>query len=123
MKALFQRRGEAAEALAARFLRAEGFEVLERNFRCRLGEIDLIAVQGETLHFIEVKGRWTHRKGGPLEQITPRKMKQISKVAAYYLKKYPLQAEQRASFSVLGIDGRADPLEIIWVPAAFETAW
>jgi len=58
------RRGEAAESLAADFLQRRGLTVLERNYRCRFGEIDLVARSGELLVFVEVRARTSEAFGG-----------------------------------------------------------
>jgi len=113
-------RGQNAENVAAAYLEGRGFRIHARNFRCAVGEIDLVAECGSELHFIEVKGRWTQRAGGPLEQVTPRQMKRIGRAAQYYLQKQPDFGQKRLYFSVIGIDGRHEPVQIHWVPDAFE---
>jgi putative endonuclease len=81
-------RGEAgrrAEALAAAFLAARGLAIVERNFRCRRGEIDIIARDGETLVFVEVRLRSRSDFGGAAASITPVKRARITAAAALYL--------------------------------------
>lgn len=77
--------GERGEELAARLLAGKGYEVLERNYRTRYGEIDLIARHGDTLVFVEVKARRGTGFGDPLEAITPRKQEQVRLMAEQYL--------------------------------------
>ncbi len=77
--------GRAGEDLAAAFLEANGHEILERNFRCRSGEIDIISRQDGYLVFSEVKYRSTGVFGLPAEAVDRRKQKRISDAAAYYL--------------------------------------
>ena len=77
--------GGSYEDMAARFLAEKGFRILARNYRCRMGEIDLIAMDGETLVFVEVKYRADESGGGPLAAVDRRKQRKISKVALYYL--------------------------------------
>src|ERR1700680_3827737 len=77
--------GTMGEAAAARYLTERGYHVLERNFRCRGGEIDLIALDGGTLVFIEVKLRRTLARGSPLEAVTPLKQARVRKAAQQYL--------------------------------------
>lgn len=79
--------GARYEEMAIQYLKGIGYEILEKNFRCRLGEIDIIAKDQIYLVFIEVKFRATKKKGIPEEAITHRKQKIISKVADYYLMK------------------------------------
>jgi len=76
--------GQAGEEAAARYLEQQGYTILERNFRLRLGEVDIIARHGEYLVFIEVKTRRTKKFGSPFEAVDVRKQQQITKVAAAY---------------------------------------
>ncbi|TLM77464.1 MAG: YraN family protein [Actinobacteria bacterium] len=76
------RRGEDA---AVAYLERSGIRVLERNWRCRAGEIDVIGTDGATLVLIEVKTRRTVAKGSPEEAVTPTKRRRIARVAAGYL--------------------------------------
>jgi putative endonuclease len=80
------RRGEDA---ATRFLAGLGFRILERGFRTRAGEIDLIAFEGETLVFVEVKTRRSLTYGTPAESVNARKQARIRRVAALYLGRRP----------------------------------
>lgn len=116
----FLERGQEAEQIAVRYLESRGFCLIEQNFRCSCGEIDLIMSKEKNLYFVEVKGRWTRQKGEPLEQVTPRKMRQISRVAEFYLHQNPLRDDQRAYLSVIGIDKSLNPEKIQWVPDAFD---
>ncbi|MBX5449278.1 YraN family protein [Thermogemmatispora sp.] len=77
--------GRAGEHLAAAALRRRGYRICERNFRCRAGEIDLIACEGEELVFIEVKTRRGTGWGPPEEALTPRKRRKLIEVASHYL--------------------------------------
>ena len=77
--------GKKGEALAAKYLEEKGYQIIDKNFRCRLGEIDLIAVEGDFLVFIEVKLRSSLGFGHPLESITKKKQDKIRQVAQYFL--------------------------------------
>lgn len=77
--------GSSYEQRAAEYLLQQGYTILERNFRCRLGEIDLIGRDGAYLCFIEVKFRSDTGKGYPAEAITPTKIHRITKTAQYYM--------------------------------------
>ena len=77
--------GAVGEALARRYLEREGYEVLERNYRTRYGEIDLVVRRGGALVFIEVKARRGTGYGEPLEAVTPRKQEQVRLMAEQYL--------------------------------------
>ena len=77
--------GGRAEALAADFLVARGLVIVERNFRCRRGEIDIIARDGDTLVFAEVRLRTRQDFGGAAASITARKRARMTAAALYYL--------------------------------------
>ena len=76
--------GRKGEEIAEKFLQDRGFRILEKNFRSRLGEIDLIGIDKETLVFIEVKTRFSDEFGPPEEAVTTRKIKTIARVGDYY---------------------------------------
>ncbi|MGH8679673.1 MAG: YraN family protein [Burkholderiales bacterium] len=78
-------RGRAAEDAALEFLRDRGLTVLERNYRCRFGEIDLVMRQGHTLVFVEVRSRKSKYFGGALESITARKRDRLRAAARHYM--------------------------------------
>ena len=77
--------GSEAEEVACGYLEKSGYKILERNFRCRSGEIDIIALNGDYIVFIEVKYRKDKTFGYPRESVNYYKQKNISKVASYYL--------------------------------------
>jgi putative endonuclease len=110
--------GDRGERAAARFLRRRGLRVLLRGYRTRLGEIDLIARDGETLVFVEVKAR---RQGVPAEAVTPEKQRRITLASLHFLRKYNL-LDIRSRFDVVAIvwpDERGQP-QIEHFPNAFE---
>ncbi|MCI5167945.1 MAG: YraN family protein [Candidatus Electrothrix sp. GM3_4] len=77
--------GRSGEDLAAQHLEQQGYTILERNYRLRIGEIDIIARDKEYLVFIEVKTRRSRRIGNPFEAVDIRKQKKIVKIASAYL--------------------------------------
>lgn len=79
--------GRSGEDLAVDYLGHHGYQILERNYRIRGGEIDIIARDGDFLVFVEVKTRYTHDFGLPIESITPWKIKFILKSALFYINK------------------------------------
>ena len=95
--------GSEYEALAARFLEKEGYTILEKNFCCRQGEIDLIAREGESLCFVEVKYRTSRHSGDALEAVTPLKQARIIRTARVYLMARGLGEEIKCRFDVVGI--------------------
>lgn len=82
--------GEKGEIVAGKFLQAQGFVVLDRNYTCPLGEIDIVARRGEILHFLEVKSRTNLDYGLPAEAVNIFKQRKVKVLASYYmmLKKY-----------------------------------
>jgi putative endonuclease len=91
--------GDRGEREAARYLRRQGLRVLTRGYRTPRGEIDLIARDGDTLVFVEVK---TRRQGQPAEAITPAKQERLTLAALHFLKRYNL-LEGRSRFDVVAI--------------------
>lgn len=79
--------GNLGEELACRYLRKQGYKILERNYRIRGGEIDIVAKEGETLVFIEVKTRYSYDYGLPKESMTFWKIKVLLKTAKFYIQK------------------------------------
>ncbi|MDK2925870.1 MAG: putative endonuclease [Bacillota bacterium] len=102
--------GAEGEKMAAAYLAARGYRIRERNFRCRLGEIDVVAEEGGTLVFIEVKTRRSRRFGLPQEAVTPAKQARLRRLAEYYLLTHG-GGDRPCRFDVLGItigpDGKA----------------
>ncbi len=94
--------GAKGEDIAVRYLESRGYRIVERNYRVRLGEIDIIAEHGKDLVFIEVKTRTDTFFGTPFESVTPQKQKQLSKVALDYLGRQE-QHGRPARFDVIGI--------------------
>jgi putative endonuclease len=83
--------GKRGEALAARYLEDEGLRVIDRNWRCPLGEIDLVAVEGATLVVVEVKTRSSEAFGHPLEAITPGKLERLYLLASRWARAHDLR--------------------------------
>jgi len=77
--------GKIAEDAAARYLQVHGYAILARNWRCALGEIDIVARQGKELVFVEVKGRTSDELARPSDQVNARKQGRIAALARAYL--------------------------------------
>lgn len=105
-------RGAAAEALAAEFLEVRGLTIVARNYRCRGGEIDVIASDGETLIFVEVRLRSDAAFGGAAESITAAKRKRLRFAAAHYLSR--LNREPPCRFDAILL-ASLDPGRIEWL--------
>ncbi|WP_236354783.1 YraN family protein [Konateibacter massiliensis] len=97
--------GEDYEKIAALYLKTEGYEILEQNFRCRRGEIDIIAKKDGYLRFVEVKYRSDERLGMPEEAVNYKKQHQISQTASYYLVRRGYSQETACCFDVVSILG------------------
>ncbi|HJD35500.1 MULTISPECIES: YraN family protein [unclassified Blautia] len=95
--------GSRYEQAAADFLQDRGYKILERNFRCPAGEIDIIAREGEYLCFLEVKFRSEKDRGTPQEAVNGRKQRRISRAALYYMMKNGLSDTTPCRFDVVGI--------------------
>ena len=119
MSSKAQKFGKESEALATAYLKLSGYRILERNYRNRIGEIDIIAKEGTVLVFVEVKARKTGRYGSPKNAVTPAKQLKISNTALAYLKETG-QLNRKARFDVVAIDARYNPPDIEVVKNAFE---
>lgn len=95
--------GAGKEKIAADFLREQGYTILDKNFFCHGGEIDIIASEGDYLVFVEVKYRKNTRYGYPEEAVTAVKMKRIIKAARYYMYKNHYNENIPCRFDVVGI--------------------
>ncbi len=98
-------RGRRGEDLAVSLLERRGYEVIETNFRCRVGEIDIVAREGGDLVFVEVRTRAGGERGGALETVGARKRERLARVAEAYLAlRNPAFVSCR--FDVVGITGK-----------------
>jgi putative endonuclease len=117
--------GTLGEEKAAEYLEAEGYEIIGRNFSCKIGEIDIIAhPRGENIIcFAEVKTRRNRDYGRPAEAVTPTKQRHIRRVATYYLLKMwdHLGADARTDFrfDVIEVDFTDDKPEVNLIASAF----
>jgi putative endonuclease len=117
-----QKFGELGENLAVWYLKQNGYKIIEQNYRSRMGEIDIIAKDGKTIVFVEVKSRRSIRYGSPKWAVTPKKQRKISMVALHYLKATQ-QTDTKARFDVVAITSNQDEPQIEIVENAFELAY
>jgi len=108
--------GQVGEDSAERLLTRHGLEIVARNYRTRLGEIDLVARDGATLVFVEVRSRGSARFGGAIESITAAKRKRLVAAARHYLSK--LTREPPCRFDVVTIEAG----EPAWLRGAFDVS-
>lgn len=117
-----QHYGQSRERMAEKHLRKKGYKTIARNFRSPFGEIDIVARHKETIVFIEVKARRSHRFGVPQEAITAAKQRKISMTALAYLKKYH-SVDTPARFDVVAIQETQTSPRIEVITNAFELAY
>lgn len=114
--------GRDGEDLAASFLRSQGYRIRERNFRCRLGEVDLIVEKNGKILFVEVKTRRSVDSVSPLELVPHGKQVHISKVAQHYVAAKHLD-DVPADFAVLIVDVSHGEPRFEFIEGAFELVW
>jgi putative endonuclease len=102
--------GDRGERLAVRHLKKSGLKIVARNYRNRFGEIDIIALDGQTIVFVEVKTRKSNAAGSPLEAVDESKQSKVIRVAEAYLKQRRL-FEHSIRFDVIGIVWNEDEKE------------
>jgi putative endonuclease len=111
-------RGRSAETSAVDWLERNGFSIRKRNHSTPAGEIDVVATEGETLCFIEIKARSGSTFGPAIAAVTPRKQRRLARAAALYLAFEPFSGPCR--FDVLGLDSGSGGWEFTLVRNAFE---
>lgn len=110
--------GSTAEEAARRHLEQQGLKLIERNYVCRVGELDLIMQDGVYLVFVEVRSRQDSRYGTPAETVTRAKQKRLVRAAAYYLQRRRINPPCR--FDVIAISQTGDSLDLQWIKDAFQ---
>ena len=113
--------GDTFERRAANLLQQQGRQILERNFRARTGEIDIIARDGGTLVFIEVRARRHSAYAGAAASVTRGKQRRLLNTAALYLRARPSLAQAACRFDVIAFEPRQSRpgTEIHWIRRAF----
>jgi len=121
-RTLQQQSGQRAEDIAADFLRAKGLAILERNFRRRLGELDIVALDGDVLVIAEVRFRASNRYGGAAASVDRRKQQRLIRAAAQLLQRRSDFSHFRIRFDVLCVSETAVPIpRVEWFQHAFLT--
>ncbi len=114
-----QRLGRWGEGVAATHLTALGYTIVARNWRCAAGEIDLVARDGETLVFVEVKTRRGRAYGAPEEALTPRKAQKLLQLGAQYCAEHELSdVNWRIDLVAIELDARGLLLRCEHIPNA-----
>ncbi len=99
-----RRQGNDFESLAADYLRRNGMRILEQNFYCKMGELDIVARDGEYLVFVEVKYRKNRRAGSAAEAVNFNKMRKISRCADVYMMQKRVSENTSVRFDVIAIE-------------------
>ena len=113
-----KRLGAWGENVAATHLESLGFQIITRNWRCRQGEVDLVARAGATLRFVEVKTRRGRRLGVPEEALTPAKSKKLLQVAQLYIAEHDLDVDWQIDFIAVELDDSGKLLRCEHIPNA-----
>ncbi len=113
--------GQAAEATALAFLRQQGLQLLVQNWRCRLGELDLVMLDQDTLVFVEVRYRRHQGWGGALASVTPHKQQKLIRAAQAFLQQQPRWANYPCRFDVVAFDAKRQCCASNWIRNAFES--
>jgi putative endonuclease len=116
-----RREGQHWERRAESFLLRQGLTIVERNYNCRVGEIDLIMYDHSSLVFVEVKYRANTDYGDGAESVTRQKQLRISRTAAYYLSRNQRLANVPCRFDVISISGKRGNSHTDWIKNAFNT--
>ncbi len=97
-------RGLIAEDIAARHLKGLGYEIVDRNFFCKAGELDIIAIQAEELVFVEVRSRQSQESLNPIFAISEKKIKSLQRAAQVYVIKYSVTRPFRFDFAIVTME-------------------
>lgn len=119
-----QNRGKLIEQLSLEFLRSKGLTLITQNYRCRLGEIDLImldlsAIQGNILVMVEVRYRHSTQFGGSAASVNKTKQQRIIGAAKHFSKCQPRYQHLPARFDVVAVSGHTQSADFRWIKSAF----
>jgi len=111
--------GNAVENKTVDYLEQRNVTILQRNYLCKMGEIDIIAQDQQDLIFIEVRYRKNDYYGGALASVNLKKQKRLIRAASHYMQKTRITNRTACRFDVIAISGNLDQLEFNWIKAAF----
>jgi putative endonuclease len=109
-----QRLGNAAEQAALEYLESQGLQCIERNFSCKMGEIDLIMLDNNALVFVEVRLRNNPHHGSGADSVTRPKIRKLIRTAELFLTRHPIPGNLDCRFDVISMDNKID-----WIKNAF----
>ncbi|MCL4157394.1 UNVERIFIED_CONTAM: hypothetical protein GTU68_064803 [Idotea baltica] len=110
--------GNRAEKLACRYLNKQGLELVQKNYHCRYGEIDIVMRDDDYLVFVEVRHRKSMHYGGALASIDKRKQQKLRNTAEHYLNRYK-KTDAPCRFDILCVNGDLNKPQIDWIKNAF----
>ncbi|MFO1258421.1 MAG: YraN family protein [Gammaproteobacteria bacterium] len=111
--------GQQVEDFAAQYLSQQGIQILEKNFQCKAGEIDIVGRMANILVFVEVRYRRSREFGHPLETVTRAKQIKLIRTAQYYLQRFRNHPPD-CRFDVISAIGSISQLDWEWIPNAFQ---
>ncbi|HEX4243388.1 MAG TPA: YraN family protein [Steroidobacteraceae bacterium] len=115
-------RGGSAEQLAAAHLATRNARILSRNYRCKLGELDLVILDGPVLAFVEIRQRSRADYGGAAASVTQGKRRRLIRAARCYLQENPALRHRRMRFDVVAVHGIPDAAcRLEWIKGAFDS--
>lgn len=111
--------GKEAERNAERYLTTQGLKLILRNAQCRLGEIDLVMQDQDTLVFVEVRKRNDQRFGGAAQSVTHAKQRKLIQTARFLMARHPHWSLRPCRFDVIAFEADSDPQAPMWYKDAF----
>lgn len=115
-----QQAGQAGEDAALQHLQAAGLKLIERNYHCRWGEVDLIMQETDCIVFVEVRFRTHQGFGGGATSVDARKQAKLQKTALHYLQQKHANARQAARIDVVAVQPNGDSYHCDWIPNAVQ---
>ena len=117
-----QKSGAAAEALARQHLEQQGLRLIAQNWRCRLGELDLVMLHADTVVFVEVRYRRHRAWGGAVESVDARKREKLCRAAQHFLQQESRWSKYPCRFDVIAVNADSHtPARLDWIQNAFDT--
>jgi len=114
-------RGRQAETLATRYLQRNGLQLLTRNYRCKVGELDLVMMDAQVLVIVEIRYRRNSDFADPLETVTVEKQRRIVRATRHLLQGRPELRRYPLRFDVLALSGPIEQAKLDWVKCAFDS--
>jgi putative endonuclease len=117
---LAQQTGQTAEDAVCRYLQQTGLKLVTRNYSCKLGEIDLIMKDGDSIVFVEVRFRRTNHYGDGLDSVTVSKQNKLLRTGSFYLQRHNLTEKMPCRFDVVAVSRQAGQFSFDWIKNALQ---